>query len=119
MTTTGLAFVMLGSTDIDRSATFYADRVGLELAQQFEGFAFMKAGTATIVLTSDLGGRISAGATFASELVFGVSSVRATFEELRDAGVKLVNEPRQVNRDAWAITCADPDGHLISFYGAE
>lgn len=119
MTTTGLAFVMLGSTDIDRSARFYADRIGLELTQQFEGFAFMKAGTATIALTADLGGRISAGATFASELVFGVPSVRAAFEELRSAGVTLVNEPSQVNANAWAVTCADPDGHLLSFYGAE
>lgn len=119
MTTSGLAFVMLGSTDIGRSAAFYRDRVGLEVAMEFEGFAFMKGGATTIVLTSDLGGRIRNGATFASELVFGVASVRAASEELRDAGVSLVKEPQPVNADAWAVTCADPDGHLISFYGAE
>lgn len=119
MTTTGLAFVMLGSTDIDRSARFYTDRVGLEVMQRFEGFAFMNAGTTTIALTTDLGGRISSGAVFASELVFSVPSVRTAFEELREAGVDFVNEPRQVNANAWAVTCADPDGHLLSFYGAE
>lgn len=119
MLTNGLAFVMLGSTDIDRSATFYTDTLGLKAAQRFEGFAFLKAGDTAIVLTSDLGGRITSGATFASELVFSVPSVRAAYDELRGAGVTFVNQPRAVNAEAWAVTCTDPDGHLISFYGAE
>ncbi len=119
MKTSGLTFVMLGSTDIDRSVDFYTAFVGLELLHRFEGFAFMNAGSTTIVLTSDLGGRITGGATFASELVFSVPSVRAAYEELRDTGATLVNEPRPVNPTAWSVTCADPDGHLISFYGAE
>ncbi len=119
MTTSGLAFVMLGSTDVDRSAKFYVEQVGLQVVQRFEGFAFMNAGGTTIVLTSDLGGRISNRTTFASELVFSVPSVRAAYQELRNAGVTLVNEPRAVNAGSWAVTCTDPDGHLISFYGSE
>ncbi len=119
MTTGGLAFVMLGSRDIERSTKFYSERVGLQLMHRFEGFAFMKSGNTTIVLTSDLGERISNHPTFASELVFSVTSVRAAYEELQNSGVTLVNEPRTVNADAWAVTCQDPDGHLISFYGAE
>ena len=119
MKTTGVAYILLGSTDIERSLSFYTERIGLNVVQRFEGFAFMKAGTTTIALTSDLGGRIANGATFASELVFGVPSVRNAYDELRAEGVAFVNEPRAVNAEAWAVTCTDPDGHLISFYGAK
>jgi catechol 2,3-dioxygenase-like lactoylglutathione lyase family enzyme len=117
MNTDGVKFVLLGTTDMDRSVSFYRGRLGLTILQQFEGFTFFDAGAVRLVLTSDLGSRLAGGAPSSSEVVFGVSSVSAAFDELRADGVPFVEAPRPVNPQAWAATCRDPDGHLISFYG--
>jgi catechol 2,3-dioxygenase-like lactoylglutathione lyase family enzyme len=114
----GLQYVMLASRDIDRSIRFYRDDLGLPLAQQFEGFAFFSCGNTTLVLSSALRDRLHEDGSYPSEVVLGVSSVEAAHDELRACGIPSINAPRQVNAEAWAVTCADPDGHLLSFYGA-
>jgi catechol 2,3-dioxygenase-like lactoylglutathione lyase family enzyme len=113
-----LKYIMLGTTDMERSVSFYRDKLGLKVLQQFEGFAFLDTGATAVVLTSDLGNRIGSGTTFASEIVFGISSVEAAFRELLALKVEFVNQPSAVNADSWAVTCKDPDGHLVTFYGA-
>ncbi len=114
----GLRYVMLASGDLDRSIRFYRDDLGLPLEQQFEGFAFFGCGNATLILSSALRDRLVAGGSYPSEVVLGVPSVDAAHEELRQRGVSFINAPRQVNAEAWAANCTDPDGHLLSFYGA-
>lgn len=113
-----LQYVMLGTTDLERSLSFYRDTLGLEVVHAFEGFAFLGTGETTVVLTADLGSRIESGATFASEIVFAVPSVEAAYRELLAANVPFVNAPSAVTPDAWAVTCRDPDGHLATYYGA-
>jgi catechol 2,3-dioxygenase-like lactoylglutathione lyase family enzyme len=114
----GLKYVMLGTTDVERSVSFYRDKLGLRVLHQFEGFAFLDTGATRVVLTSDLGNRIEHGATFASEIVFGVPSVDAAYRELLAMNIEFINRPSAVNADAWAVTCKDPDGHLVTYYGA-
>jgi len=114
----GLKYVMLGTTDLERSVSFYRDSLGLKVLRQFEGFAFLDTGATTVVLTSDLGNRIVLGATFASEIVFAVPSVEAAYRELLAIAVEFVNAPSAVTADSWAVTCKDPDGHLVTCYGA-
>jgi|GEM_PF-1999851 len=114
----GLRYVMLASSDIDRSIRFYRDTLSLELRQQFNGFAFFDCGNATIVLSTELGYRLREGAAYPTEVVLGVPSVARAHEELRKRGVAFVKAPRPVTSDAWAASCTDPDGHLVSFYGA-
>jgi catechol 2,3-dioxygenase-like lactoylglutathione lyase family enzyme len=110
---------MLASSDLDRSICFYRDDLGLPLDQQFEGFAFFGCGNATLILSSALRDRLREGASYPSEVVLGVPSVEAAHNELRARGVPFINAPRQVNAEAWAVNCTDPDGHLLSFYGAQ
>jgi hypothetical protein len=86
--------------------------------RQFEGFAFLDTGATTVVLTTDLGKRIGLGTTFASEIVFGVPSVQAAYRELLAEKVEFIKTPSAVNANSWAVTCSDPDGHLVTCYGA-
>jgi catechol 2,3-dioxygenase-like lactoylglutathione lyase family enzyme len=112
----GLRFVMLASEDIERSVAFYRDRLCLPLTARFEDFAFFDCYGTTLALSGALARGTPKSGT-ASEIVFGVPSVKAAFDELRASGVEFVNEPRAVNAGAWAVNLNDPDGHLLSFYG--
>jgi catechol 2,3-dioxygenase-like lactoylglutathione lyase family enzyme len=113
----GLKFVMLASTDVERSVALYRDRLQLALTARFEDFAFFDCNGVTLALSGDLAkGKPEAGT--AMEIVFGVPSVTAAFEELRKSGIEFINEPRAVNASAWAVNFNDPDGHLLSFYGS-
>jgi catechol 2,3-dioxygenase-like lactoylglutathione lyase family enzyme len=112
----GLKFVMLASRDVEGSVAFYRDRLKLPLTARFEDFAFFGCGAVTLALSGALARGEPASGT-ATEIVFGVPSVRGTYDELRTDGVTFINEPRMVNANAWAVNLRDPDGHLLSFYG--
>lgn len=116
MQTNGLKFVMLASRDVDGSVTFYRDRLKLPLTSRFEEFAFFGCGEVTLALSGALARGEAASGT-ATEIVFGVPSVREAYDELRADGIAFINEPRMVNANAWAVNLLDPDGHLLSFYG--
>lgn len=111
-----LRFVMLGASDVERSVAFYRDTLGLPMTGRFEGFAFFNTGETTLALSAELGQRAAAFAN--AELVFGARSVTGAYARLREAGVEFLNEPRQVNDANWAVNFMDPDGHLLSVYGA-
>jgi len=116
----GLSFLMLPSSDVEKSVVFYRDLLGLTLTNRFEDFAFFDCGRTgtTLALSGDLARGTPKSGT-ATEIVFAVPSVTAAYEELRGRDVEFVNEPRVVNADAWAVNLTDPDGHLLSFYGAQ
>jgi len=97
---------------------FYRDRLGLPLTARFEDFAFFDCGGVTLALSGDLARGTPQSGT-AVEVVFGVRSVRAAYDELRVAGLEFVNAPRPVTDGAWAVNFNDPDGHLLSLYGNE
>lgn len=106
----GLRFVMLGAGDVDRSVAFYRDALGLPLSGRFGDFAFFDTGAATLALSGELGAGV--------ECVFGASSVERAYAALRERGIVFVNEPRAVNDANWAVNFRDPQGHLLSIYGA-
>ncbi len=109
---------MLASAGLERSVEFYRDRLGLSLTVRFEDFAFFDCDGITLALSGQLARGAPESGT-ATEIVFGVPSVKAAFDELRTSGVEFVNTPRPVNDEAWAVNLRDPDGHLLSFYGDE
>ncbi len=63
--------------------------------------------------------RASAVRVGASELVFGVEDVTATYQDLRAKGVSFMNEPRAVAGPMFAANFTDPDGHRLSIFGPE
>lgn len=108
----GLSFVMLGSSDVEKAAEFYRDRLGLTEVTRFENFVFLDAGGVTLAITGEL-------ADGRSEFVFGVDSVADAYEQFRGSGIQFINEPRAVNASNWAVNFQDPAGRSLSFYGAQ
>ena len=117
-TTKGLSFVMLGAGDVDGTASFYRQTLGLSMSARFEDFAFFDAGGVTLALSGDLARRTPSSPAEACEFAFGVASVSAAYQTLRDR-VAFVNQPHQVNAENWAVSFHDPEGHLLSFYGPQ
>jgi len=109
-----LALTMLGSGDVERSVAFYRDVLGLTVTGRVENFVFFDTGATTLAITGVLEPAGPGPATH--ECVFGVESVSATYESLKDR-IDFVNEPRVVSGDSWGVNFRDPDGHQCSFYG--
>ncbi len=109
-----LALTMLGSGDLERAVAFYRDVLGLTVTGRIENFVFFDTGGTTLVVTGVLAAAGSGPATH--ECVFGVESVTATYESLKDR-IEFLNEPRVISGDSWGVNFRDPDGHQCSFYG--
>jgi lactoylglutathione lyase len=113
-----IGFVMLGVGDLNRSVSFYRDKLGLSVKQEIPGFAFLDGGGVTLCLSQPLA-RTSGPAAGAMEIVFSVEDVRAAYEALRGRGVQFIQEPRNVSGAMWAANFEDPDGHRLSIFGPE
>lgn len=113
-----ISMIMLGVRDMEKSVSFYRDRLGLAVRQQFPGFAMFETGAVTLVLSED---RVNGAASVAgaTEVIFSVEDVRAGAEALKTQGVAFSHEPHQVNGPMWAANFPDPDGHLLTLFGPE
>ena len=113
-----VSMIMLGVRDLEKSVSFYRDRLGIDSRQRIPGFAFLDSGALTIVLSEPLAKNVSplAGAT---EVIFSVNDVRASYEALKNQGVEFSQEPRNVSGPMWAANFRDPDGHLLTLFGPE
>ena len=113
-----VSMIMLGVRDLEKSLSFYRDRLGIDVRQRIPGFAFLDSGALTIVLSEPLAKNVSplAGAT---EVIFSVNDVRASYEALKNQGVEFSQEPRNVSGPMWAANFHDPDGHLLTLFGPE
>jgi methylmalonyl-CoA/ethylmalonyl-CoA epimerase len=113
-----VSMIMLGVRDLVKSVSFYRDRLGIDVRQRIPGFAFLDSGALTIVLSEPLAKNVSplAGAT---EVIFSVNDVRASYEALKNQGVEFSQEPRNVSGPMWAANFRDPDGHLLTLFGPE
>ena len=113
-----VSMIMLGVRDLEKSVSFYWDRLGIDIRQRIPGFAFLASGALTIVLSEPLAKNVSplVGAT---EVIFSVNDVRASYEALKDQGVEFSQEPRNVSGPMWAANFRDPDGHLLTLFGPE
>jgi len=113
-----LSMVMLGVRDLDKSVSFYRDRLGIQVRQQFPGFAFLDTGSVSVILSEALA-KNSPTVAGATEVIFNVEDVRASAEELEKKGIEFVRAPHQVNGPMWAANFRDPDGHLLTVFGPE
>jgi glutathione S-transferase fosA5 len=113
-----ISHVMLGVESAARSLAFYRDILGLTLQSEHPGFAFLDAGGFTLALSEGLA-RACDPRVGATELVFGVEDVRASYEALKSKGVEFSHEPRAVAGPMFAANFTDPDGHRLSIFGPE
>lgn len=111
-----ISMIMFGVENMKRSVAFYRDTVGLELQSESEEFAFFKTGAVTLALNAGLGKmEPRAGAV---EVIFPVESVTKAHDVLAAKGLNFFRKPRAINAGSFAATFRDPDGHLITLYGA-
>jgi catechol 2,3-dioxygenase-like lactoylglutathione lyase family enzyme len=112
----GVAYVMLGVSDLERSADFYEHTLGRPVRFRAGGLVFIDGGSIAIGLSLELG-RTRQPAAGAMEIVFGVEDVVASWRALTARGVEFLREPRQVTDRDWAATLLDPDGHYLTIFG--
>jgi catechol 2,3-dioxygenase-like lactoylglutathione lyase family enzyme len=113
-----ISLIMLGVSDMAASVAFYRDSLGMEVQQQSPEFTFLNGGGVTLALSKPLW-NASRRAPGASEVVFGVESVRSAYRELSYRGVPFPREPGNVTGAMWAANFTDPDGHNLSVFGPE
>jgi predicted enzyme related to lactoylglutathione lyase len=113
-----VTMVMLGVRDVHKSIPFYRDLLGLKLTQQFGGFAFFDAGKIALILSEDRA-RAAEHVAGATEIVFSVDDIHASYEALRKQGVAFETKPVPITGPMWAAHILDPDGHLLSIFGPE
>lgn len=111
-----ISMIMLGVRNLEQSVSFYRDRLGLALRQQFPGFAMLDTGAVTLVL-SEARAEGEAKVAGATEVIFSVDDVKAGTEALKKQGVEFSHEPHPVNGPMWAANFPDPDGHLLTLFG--
>ena len=105
-------------SDLERSARFYEETLGLKKTGGVPGeFAFFQWGGITLgIRETD-----QSIAKCLCEISFQVSDVRATYESLSKKGVKFTKAPRVVTSSATqemlATDFRDPDGHVLSISG--
>jgi catechol 2,3-dioxygenase-like lactoylglutathione lyase family enzyme len=108
--------VTLIVADLERSLTFYRDRLGLTEIDTGVGSAVLASGNARILLrqvtdTRPVDRRVV-------HLNLEVDDVHEAYERLRREGVEFMHPPRVVNQgeqlEQWAATLRDPDGHAIA-----
>ena len=110
--------IMLGVRDLPQALAFYKEKLGLTVIMQEPSLALLQCGGVMLGLSR---GHVNlaphvAGAT---EVVFGVESVRATYKALSAQGVIFMSEPRQATPTDWVAHFKDPDGHILSIFGPE
>lgn len=113
-----IGLIMLGVKSVDTSLAFYRDQLGMAVAQQIPGFAFLN-GSGVMLALSEPTAKNSPALVGATEIVFSVASVREAYAALRASGVTFFVEPRVVNPPMWSANFTDPDGHRLSLYGPE
>jgi catechol 2,3-dioxygenase-like lactoylglutathione lyase family enzyme len=112
-----VSHLMLGVTDLAASLEFYRDKLGLDLAFESPGFAFVNGSGITLCLNEPMS-KLDGELVGATEIVFGVDDVDQAHEALSAIGVEFTHEPRQITPDQWAANFTDPDGHRLSVLGA-
>ncbi len=110
--------VMLGVKDLNSSVDFYTKVLGLGTKLHSQVLALLDAGQITLGLSPGHL-RLAPQAAGATEVVFHVPSIRCAQQELAGRGVTFLSDPRQVTDTEWAAHFRDPDGHLLSIFGAQ
>ncbi len=110
--------IMLGVRDMAAALKFYSETLGLKILMQETQIALLDAGPVRLGLSTGHT-RMAPHVNGATEVVFGVDSVRSTQKALTEQGVTFLGEPRQVTPTEWASHFRDIDGHLLSIFGPE
>jgi catechol 2,3-dioxygenase-like lactoylglutathione lyase family enzyme len=110
--------VILRTSDLDRSVSFWSEQVGLALLGRHEAFAFLDGGSIQLAL-NQVDRQIEDESM--TEVVLEVEDVFTAHREMSGRGVPFEIDPRVVTTDGVRTLMAahfyDPDGHAGSLTG--
>jgi catechol 2,3-dioxygenase-like lactoylglutathione lyase family enzyme len=111
---TGIALVFMVQS-LDRTRRFYAEALGLELAEK-EGYLTIILGGGTELVFFE--GEAVRGTS--PQIVFGLDEggIDTAAEALATRGVQLLT-PVSEAPGGWSVEFKDPDGHPLAFFQAE
>jgi len=112
------SMLLLGVDDLERSVAFYERLLGFAQRGRADGLAFLDAGSLTLGLSTGLGSARPQRGGEAVELVLACAGLQAERDRLAAAGVEIMIEPRLIDGTNHVFNIADPDGHILSFFGA-
>ena len=104
-------FVMVNVSDMERSAAFYRDTLGLDVPMNEDGPVWKEFDTPPVALALFRNQNTSAPGTNAL-IALAVEDVAAALEELRGKGVKVVMEPVE-SPVCYQALIEDPDGNAL------
>lgn len=113
-------FIILYVANVRTSAQFYADRLGVPVAEESPGFAMLPLPGGAMLGLWVKGGVDPAptGGAGASELAFtveGAEALRALHADWVAKGVPMLNGPVQMDFGL-NFTAVDPDGHRLRMF---
>jgi methylmalonyl-CoA/ethylmalonyl-CoA epimerase len=113
---TALGQVALTVSDVERSTTFYRDKVGLRfLFSAGPSLAFLDLGGVRLMLSKPEEGFTPGGSTV---LYIKVPDISASYDAMRGRGVEFVDEPHLIapmpDHDLWMTFFRDPDQHTLA-----
>jgi catechol 2,3-dioxygenase-like lactoylglutathione lyase family enzyme len=110
-----LGQIGLTVSDVDRSAGFYRDTLGLPFLFAYPGLAFFMLGDVRLMLTLPESGEPR---QMASPLYFRVHDIAQVHAALSERGVEFVDAPHVIHRDdrmeLWMTFFRDPDGNVLA-----
>jgi len=118
----GLAFASVYVDDFERAYGFYAGVLGLEKECDMGSAAcFFKLPDNTGLYLQGKNKAASYGEdTMRAGFVFSVESAAATYERLKAAGVRFIqNEPRHMGGEQYWFQLYDPAGNILEVLGGK
>lgn len=109
-----IAQIAIVVRDLDRSKTFYRDRLGLtHLFDAPPGMSFFQCGEVRLMLAPPEGPDTSG----ISIVYYEVEDIDAAHRALAAEGVAFESEPHFIAKagdyDLWLAICRDPDGNMV------
>jgi metallothiol transferase len=116
-----LGYVIVYVKDAQTALPFYADTLGMKVKSNDGGWIELELGQTTLALHEE---KDFKPVTTEKQVlpVFYVDDFFATYEGLKDGGVKFIREPNQVceagpNKIGMSAEFKDTDGNFLSIFG--
>lgn len=113
-----ISYAIVYVKDTTKSLPFYRDVLGLKAKVEAPGWVEFETGAVTLALHGDE--HLKDHQKNSVVLVFPVDNIDRAHEELKAAGVKIVEAPKQVcegeDSVGMSLEFEDPDGNRLSFY---
>jgi methylmalonyl-CoA/ethylmalonyl-CoA epimerase len=110
--------IALTVADLEEAKTFYRDVLGMKIMFEAGTMAFFQCGSVRLLIgAAEPGAEKPAAGMNGTILYFRVQNIESVNGQLKEKGVKFVQEPHLVARmkshDLWLASFEDPSGNVL------